>query len=797
MKLFGIGLLLVVALVSAALNPVTTESTASYTLELTLTASGPGEVEAYFDLGSGFSEANARRLPLRPGVAAAVYSFALPPGRLVRLRLDPTNGAERVVLHRARFVTPSGETLRRLAPEELTPLQQIAAARVGVDGLEIQPTTAANDAQLLASFSPALEIPTATRTRIPYPVTAALALVAAVLASAHVGRQAGWRLGGRHLAERLILGFLALVAWWTAGGYLLGAAGVLARPWAWLLWLGLGVLLAGRPVARGGGGLRTRRWQTLLRSRPYLTLALALVGFLTLTNVVLLFGPSPNSFDAMLYHLTRVGYYLQQGSLAAYGGNHFSQDQLGQGSAVLLSGLYALGGRSDVVAGWPQFLSWFVLGAAVYAVARTYRLRPSGAAFAGFTAMLLSIAWLEAVTAQNDLLIAAELAAAFFLLRRYRDERRILWLALAGLALGLAIGTKASALTLLPALALAVGPSLWRVRVAAVTGLTALVFILPAGYVGNVRRHGHPLGAEALTLHVGAEHTIASRLAVGGRNALRFALDFCTLDLAPPTERLAARLANAKGRVASALARHGVDLVGTDNSRMGFMSPRLIRPDENLSYFGPFGLLLLAGFLVSCGARNLRWLAVGGIVFLATQCLAGPYDLTRGRQFLYGAVLFLPGLAWWASRWRRGGRLAATGFVALACVHVAPAALLRNNAFFLPHAGRPAFWGQDRVQQMTGLHPSYPAQRAFAERVPLHARVGVALSGYEYPLFGPRHARTLVPLLNQPAGTPLPADLDWLVFTPGPPPREVRATDIDLGAGWFLRRLLPAGETRR
>ena len=90
---------------------------------------------------------------------------------------------------------------------------------------------------------------------------------------------------------------------------------------------------------------------------------------------------------------------------------------------------------------------------------------------------------------------------------------------------------------------------------------------------------------------------------------------------------------------------------------------------------------------------------------------------------------------------------------------------------------------------MTGYHPSYPAQRAFADRVPARARVGVAIDGYEYPLFGPRLGRHLVPVLARfNANQPLPADLDWLLFANA---GAARPGDVALGAGWFLRRLKP------
>lgn len=619
-------------------------------------------------------------------------------------------------------------------------------------------------------------------------VTQLLITAPALAACLHLARQAGWRLGGHGLAERAVIGCTVAVAWLTAGGYVLAIFRQLASPALWLAWLAAGAILAGRPVPWLFSRRAAARWRQRLVGRPYLGLAALLVAWIALTNLAIVFGSAPNQWDAMFYHLARVGYHLQQGDLAAYGANYPWQVEFPKNSAVLLAAGLVLTGKSDWITGLPQFAAWLALGAAVFCGARTYRVHRSASAFAGLVAMALSIAWLEATTAQNDLLIAAEAAAALFFLRRHAAIRRQRFLALAGFAIGLAVGTKASALVLLPALALAAGPALWRGRVLVITALAALPFILPSGYLENLRRFGNPLGRETVRQHLAPGVGAGERLGAAGRNALRYAFDFASLDEAPPLGDVSRALGETKRAAAGALARAGIDLERKDDVHLPFWVERVHRPDDNLSWFGPFGLLLVAGFVAAVGRRELRWLAAAAAIYGGTLCFAGPYDSVAGRLFLPAVVFVLPGLAWWAERWRRAGRIVATAFVALAAVHLAPAALLRNNFFVVAAEGRPSFWRMDRVQQMTGFHPSYPAQRAFAEKVPLRARVGVGFAGYEYPLFGPGLARTLVPvatLLRE--GRPLPSDLDWLVFdgaVSSPQPG-----DESLGANLFLRRL--------
>jgi len=614
-----------------------------------------------------------------------------------------------------------------------------------------------------------------------------LALLAGCL---YIAFRVGVRFGNTDTAEVFITGFTVATAWVTLGGYCLSSFRLLAAPWAWLLWTAIGCAAASR--LRSGaphGGAFWGRWARILRGRGYLLAALLLLLWVAATNLFILLAAAPNSFDSMLYHLTRVAYYLQNGTLAPYGANFFAQEELGKNSAVLEVALFAVGGKSDLLQGLPQFIAWFAAGAAVYRLSRSYGVRPSAAAFAGAAEMLLSIAWLEAVTAQNDLLIAAELACGFYFLRRHLAGGKHCFIVLAGVAVGLALGTKASALLVLPALAVAAGPRAWRWKPAAVILLVSLPFFVPACYLDNVRLYGNPLGRNTSDISLYHGRSLADRAASFGRNALRFGFDAFSLDQLPTDPIAAPGIAKAQTAALGWLQGIGVDLWSGNDMRFRFFKDRIHRPDENLSYFGMFGLVCAAGVLAAFTRRKALWLGIGFCTFCLIQCAAGPYDFTRGRFFLSGTAIILPAAAMWIGSFRAFGRRCVLVFVLVSAADVVPASVYRNNHRLIPDGDIPAFWQEDRVRQMTGFHASYPAQRAFAQRVPADARVGVAIQGYEYPLFGPRLGRHLVPVLYRfNANQPLPPDLDWLVFSKA---SARQPGDISLGAGWYLRRLAP------
>src|SRR5205085_12339451 len=132
------------------------------------------------------------------------------------------------------------------------------------------------------------------------------------------------------------------------------------------------------------------------------------------------------------------------------------------------------------------------LAAGVAGVARRLEYGRGAALFAGLVVATLSQVALEATAPLNDLVLASfVVAAAYFLISPTRPE-----LALGGLALGLAAGTKPTALVALPALVLLVAVAQAREQVPfALASVGAGIALVGAyGYVQNGVETGSPLG---------------------------------------------------------------------------------------------------------------------------------------------------------------------------------------------------------------------------------------------------------------------------------------------------------------
>src|SRR5262249_13449970 len=149
----------------------------------------------------------------------------------------------------------------------------------------------------------------------------------------------------------------------------------------------------------------------------------------------------PNNWDSMTYHLTRAVEWLQRGGIQYIPDATTERiNALQPGSELLILWTFAFL-HGDTVAALPQLLAQLACLVAVYAIARGIGFRRAPSAFAALmTATLTEIA-LQSVTTQNDLTAASFVAAAAALIvGRSRPE-----VALAALAVGLALGTKLTA----------------------------------------------------------------------------------------------------------------------------------------------------------------------------------------------------------------------------------------------------------------------------------------------------------------------------------------------------------------
>ena len=264
----------------------------------------------------------------------------------------------------------------------------------------------------------------------------------------------------------------------------------------WAVWLGL----------RGGAGPVPQRskppWDAVVM--------LAVAGaFLAALGVFALVFVSAN-YDAMTYHLPRVLYWLQQGSVEHFATNDERQIFNTPWPGFLQANLWLLTGGLTL-ANLPQ---WFALAGTMLAASwLAGAMMPSGTlpatvwraeTLAALLVVTIPMVLTESISTANDVLVTfwfAVLAVATWLV--WHEPRRAGHWLLAGLALGLGVAAKSTMIFYGFPFGLVLLWALWRQtdarrwRHAVLLGSCAVLPVLPH-FARNTAVFGHPLGSKEL-----------------------------------------------------------------------------------------------------------------------------------------------------------------------------------------------------------------------------------------------------------------------------------------------------------
>ncbi len=176
----------------------------------------------------------------------------------------------------------------------------------------------------------------------------------------------------------------------------------------------------------------------------------------------------PNSTDVMAYHLPRVLFWAQNGSVAFFPTHYYNQIMLQPMAEYTMLQTWVLSG-SDRYANLIQFLGFFGSAAVVSLIAREMGATPRGQVMAALVCATLPNGILQASGAKNEAYLALWLAAMVYFALRFEWR----WMSA---ALALALFTKGTAYLFAPAfLAGALGPVAWRERARLVRALPAVV----------------------------------------------------------------------------------------------------------------------------------------------------------------------------------------------------------------------------------------------------------------------------------------------------------------------------------
>jgi hypothetical protein len=249
-------------------------------------------------------------------------------------------------------------------------------------------------------------------------------------------------------------------------------------------------------VIAGAGYLRSRRrggvgWFV---ARPFETAVSLVIGAIVGLVAATAWLSPPNTFDALAYHMPRIVYWAQAGSVDFFPTVYLSQISAPPLSEFLMLHTYVISGGDHFV-NLVSCLAFAGCIVGVSAIARAAGMGPRGQALAALFCATLPSAILQASGPKNDCMTALWLVSLVYF--AWQADLPFL-----GLSLGLALATKGTAYLFAPPLVAAaclirplksrrqwIAAALWMVG--------GVLLINGPQYSRNLRFSGRPLGYDA------------------------------------------------------------------------------------------------------------------------------------------------------------------------------------------------------------------------------------------------------------------------------------------------------------
>ena len=627
----------------------------------------------------------------------------------------------------------------------------------------------------------------------------------------------------------IIFFFLVLTGQIIVIAFILSALNVLSSTLYWLLFSLAALLLTGL----AGLSNRSRRgrvfsriplppislifkqWhQELSRTGKIIIFSLLittlLVGLLNLIGIAFI---APGNYDGMAYRLARVAYYLQHDNIGYFDANYANQVVIQKNAELLMLYAFLVSGRSENITQLVQFIAWWVAIVSVYGISREIGLRQPSSLFPALVFALLTECILQSTTVQNDMLLTAYLGVVVYSLFAFRNSRRKIFLLAAGMGLALALGVKASLFLLIPSLIVITVYTFFCPNAPAwsskaknfllfliISFFAICVLALPSGYLENYRLFKHPLGPKSFRVPLSFEGKPFDYILLhGSKNLMRYGFDFLALDGFPPT-KLIRKLQAVVNYIPKVIIKSiGMDLESKEAmvETWNFDEPPTIH--EDFSCWGIYGftlilpalLLLLLGYFKNFEGRVLL---LAFVLFILMQSYSGAYGFcAAGRWSIYGAVFACPVAGLLLDQKGRSVRIYLLIVVLIGCLSAFISTFIRYDQFN-HYASRYSLLFQDRMTQLTVYCDRWAEScKRFEKLVPPDATVAVCINpnSYEYPLFGYKLTRTIVPLNSFWRGRrPLLEDADYLLFSDDFDDIFERSPyDIHLGWDWHLIKL--------
>jgi 4-amino-4-deoxy-L-arabinose transferase-like glycosyltransferase len=469
-------------------------------------------------------------------------------------------------------------------------------------------------------------------------------------------------------------------------------------------------------------------------------------------------GTAPNSFDARLYHLARVGYWMQHENLYPWDTLNVRQTTFPMVSSFGFLWVAIFDGTERLF-NLSQYSAGMISAVTVYGAARLIGAARPQAAFSALVWLSFPIVALQTSSTLNDLLVAAFIIIAVYLFMLGIKTHAVGALVVSGLSIGLALGTKSTTYFVLPGLALG-ALVIWlsaprqRFGLFLRWGLVCIAGILTLGsfvLFTNYAQYDNPLGSPALVeMHTGER---VNRLVMLAHNTLRYGYLFFDPDGLPQPISQASHTFRTQfiGGIAD-LA--GLDL-NSERTRHAWQEwefgvTRTSAFSETRTWFGMLGFILITSAVIAGAWYGIRrrdpfrlLLVIIPLVFALLQFTLEPFSINVSRYFVSPALITMPLVAvLLPTGWLRGIRPI---LVVIIAIYLMFNATLHDYA--QPIQSALPFWQRSPLEQQTHYDPVLiETMNTLTACVPEDAWLGIVNlydHNYEYNFFTPSFTRKL------------------------------------------------------
>lgn len=360
-----------------------------------------------------------------------------------------------------------------------------------------------------------------------------------------------------------------------------------------------------------------------------------------------------NTSDSLYNHLSRIGFWLQQGSLQKY----TSFNMVGiiypyNNSLLMFPSILFL--KTDKLVGLTQFFAALVAFLAIYLLGKGIGYGKKSSLISALIFLTYPIVIYESITAQNDLLVTTFICAAFlFLIVKPHDLR---YLILSVLSLGIAFGVKQYTAYVLPGyviiffyLFLRDKKKLARQTLPGILSLFICVLLFGSyTYIQNLVDYQNPLGPQSTQEKLTGYSAPDQQLPKLATNSSRLFAQFISCDGLSPN--LAKGCLDLKGKVLRPLLAKNIDSTDFlyDKERFTLTSPDVY--DAESAWFGFISWVILlpaiiTGLIVSIKKRNFINLTLIGtsiFFYIAIILTKSGWDPYQGRYLIAAVALVQP-----------------------------------------------------------------------------------------------------------------------------------------------------------